>query len=138
MRTRYLRRSEQTGDQPDVTPKNMTTLRCIAFFFLFGAILLSLAPATAGRDTIDIRQPTTTAAGKPATCATTHAVSKIALTVSNFGTLGSFYLHAARWTIDCFTGDRAPSCEYPRHSGEGRNRTKLPDSILAVENQWRV
>ena len=54
-------------------------------------------------------------ATSPATlCPGTHNVGKIALSVHNNGTFG-FSEYSSQ--SDCFTGERAPYCEYPKESG---------------------
>jgi len=85
------------------------------------AILVSLvsSPIVAAREAADGHPPKghpTTSQYIFANCATTHRINKLALTVSNMATLGSYFVHTTRWTLDCFTGERAPGCEYPAGS----------------------
>ena len=93
--------------------------RLTAILTLTAITILSASSIVVGRTPppLDTRPSITMATGRPATCATTHRIGKIALTISNYGTLGTYYLQGARWTLDCFTGERTVSCEYPRNSG---------------------
>ncbi len=72
-----------------------------------------------GRTVLDEDNPKghgTTAAFLFESSATYHHVGNLLLTVTNFGTLGSYFAHNRRWTVDCFTGVSTPSCEFPKDS----------------------
>jgi hypothetical protein len=54
-------------------------------------------------------------ASSPAYCNAAHNVGKIVLSVTNTGTIGTS-LSVTGSAFDCFTGERIPSCEYPKGS----------------------
>ncbi len=53
-----------------------------------------------------------TAAANPAYCLTQHDVGKMVLAVSNYGVFGNGFAQGG--SINCFTGERVFSCEYPK------------------------
>ena len=79
-------------------------------------LVLAFSTRVLGRTPSEARPPKghpNTAQYLFANCATTHKINKLALTISNLGTIGEYYVHSSRWAFDCFTGERAPGMEYP-------------------------
>ena len=57
-----------------------------------------------------------TAMGTPAYCLVEHNVGKLVLGVSNYGIFGAGDGFIQGSAVDCFTGERVFSCEYPKGS----------------------
>ena len=80
-------------------------------------LCLGLSAVTAARALYDFRDspgpgPTfKPMAGTPNTQFDVHKIGKIALTITNFGTIGTGYL-----ATPIFEGEQAPSCQYPVNS----------------------
>lgn len=84
-----------------------------SIFLLLAFVLNALTPDATARDRVlnntEAQFATTL---QPAYCIAAHRVNKLSISVNNNGTLGSGW-PAGGSSIDCFTGDPVPSCEYP-------------------------
>ena len=89
-------------------------MKCSFISFCVALVFLSAASETNARsfvyvDTISQNQSTSTS---PAYCIAEHNVGNIAMAVCNDGSFGTGWSSAG--TRDCFTGNTAKSCEYPK------------------------
>jgi len=90
-----------------------TTYKLAALITLVSALILSAQ----ARNSIDETRATTSrTAANNAYCNTFHSIGKIALGVSNDGTIGT-NLAVSGSSSDCFTNAQLPSCEFPKESG---------------------
>src|SRR3972149_10414553 len=80
------------------------------------SLLLICTLVTAARTAIETSRqpPRSVQTYGPNYCIGIHNVGKVALSITNTGAIGTG--HAVGDYLDCFTGEKAPSCEYPKGS----------------------
>jgi hypothetical protein len=93
---------------PIVIPRPIQILLLLLFF------LPSAQSAGIAGNSKDLG--TIAASGSPAECMTTHGIGNLLLTVTNYGQIGTSTFKTPG-AVDCFTGQSAISCEFPKGSG---------------------